>query len=772
MLKAIRTYLVVFFWLSAGLVAMGSGYVSDTTSTSSDSADGLASSEAYPSDRISPFYDINPFAYDTSRYTEGDIVESAWRGLFGSTRDGAKEDPLYTELQGNVRKGESLADIFQTVRNLLRDLAVLREATGSGLELDIAKKILYEVDLKVAAVLATTPAFFFRFLEAEKASDFVFKVCHRCAPISELEALYSMVKALDAAQVAELSYKLFSAGGPTAAVPTPTHIDLADMGSWGPLLAQCLRNMGKNSLQTASDLGENSEDFIVRVCNAQHVCNAYEQLRKLAQKDFQAVLEQTFQALSTIQKAEIPAPPTGHGGYARFLAQALYNIFGGKSEALLFLEELGRLQASGLAARPDVWGAPHDYFYRKYYVPALDVNEKLSLINTLKCRSQEFLDRFEDKKIDDKELHVFAFNVGQGNCIILRHGNESAIIDAGKGNGLDKPDDKSQFDRFVLPKITALLRGTQLKAVFITHPHTDHYNLLWDLIEGVKLGGGYPIFLGGAEQNWNTGRGGKLGDFWKQACEQRDLFFVTHDVRHKNGRICAKPIFDDIFRGTTFEFILPVKEWKTADNTCSFFLKVCHSSADCSFLFTGDAEGQNLDHITGHVYKEEHSDTLWKVISPEFKPFIQRSALSPDKALEGMLYKENRRALRNIAVAFAPHHGTGTKGSQTVLSHLSNLKYPPALFVVSSVVTGKDQNPPESTIRMVGKAPARHGPHAVTFHKGDQMDYKFTRRRIYTTEAAPGGAYWFKSDGKHIELYSAYPNEHNLGDIGFLSIND
>lgn len=750
---------------------MGSGYVSDTTSTSSDSADGISLLAPYPSERISPFYDINPFAYDTSRYTAGDIVESAWRGLFGSTRSGAGEDPIYTDLQRVVEKGGSLAAIFQTVWDCLQDPVKLRNTVASGLELEIAKKILDEVGLKVAAVLAADPSSFFGSLGAHDATDFAFKVCKRCVPVSELEALYSMVNALPRVQLEELNKTMPPPTSLAIAAPAPPHATPYDIGSWGPFLAQCLRNMGKSSLQAPCGLGENSKDFIVRACNAQGVRDAHKMIMQLKPAPFRLVLEHIFSALDTIQKTEIPMPPAGPNDYARFLAQALYNIFGGKSEALLFLEELGRLQASGLAARPDVWGAPHDYFYRKYYVPALDVSNKLKLIGTHRCPSQEFLARFEDKKIDNKELHVFAFNVGQGNCIILRHGNESAIIDAGKGNGLDKPDDKSQFDRFVLPKITALLRETKLKAVFVTHPHTDHYNLLWDLIEGEKLSRGYPIFLGGAEQNWNTGRGGKLGDFWKRVCKQWDLFFVTHDVRDKNDEI-YKPIFDDIFTGTTFQFILPVKKWNVADNTCSFFLKVCHGSADCSFLFTGDAEGQNLDHITGHVYKEEHCDALWEAISPEFKPFIQRSALSPDKALEGMLYKENRRALRNIAVAFAPHHGTGTKGSQTVLSHLSNLKYPPALFVVSSVVTGKDQNPPESTIRMVGKAPARHGPHAVTFHKGDQMDYKFTRRRIYITEAAPGGAYWFKSDGKQIELYSAYPKEDASGDIGFLSIND
>ena len=86
-------------------------------------------------------------------------------------------------------------------------------------------------------------------------------------------------------------------------------------------------------------------------------------------------------------------------------------------------------------------------------------------------------------------------------------------------------------------------------------------------------------------------------------------------------------------------------------------------------------------------------------------------------------------------------------------------------------VTQKDKNPPESTILMVSKA-INQKPHAITFHKegqNGQMDYKFTKRRIYSTEAAPGGVYWFMSNGGGISLYNAYPNDPS-GDVGFCTV--
>lgn len=193
-------------------------------------------------------------------------------------------------------------------------------------------------------------------------------------------------------------------------------------------------------------------------------------------------------------------------------------------------------------------------------------------------------------------------------------------------------------------------------------------------------------------------------------------------------------------------------------------------------MFTGDAYKSNFDNVVGYVHKNFHARLLHNAIDSRYRASLRvEQYTNMDE-----FFKNNRRLLQKLGVLFAPHHGTDSNGSQDIPSYMWGLKNPPATCVINSFVEGSDHNPVVSSIRMVPRD-KEHQLHAVTFWRGGKRgdtnaskDFKFTSRRIYVTEAAPGGAYWFRSDGEIIEMYNAYRRsffgENSEDNIGFQPI--
>jgi beta-lactamase superfamily II metal-dependent hydrolase len=95
------------------------------------------------------------------------------------------------------------------------------------------------------------------------------------------------------------------------------------------------------------------------------------------------------------------------------------------------------------------------------------------------------LKKFQDIgiNVNDGNLYIVAFNVGQANFIILKKENRVVIVDAGMQKGF-QPEFTGKLDN--------LLSGATVEAVFITHPHLDHFSLIGgcniDLLKLYKAG--------------------------------------------------------------------------------------------------------------------------------------------------------------------------------------------------------------------------------------------------------------------------------------------
>jgi beta-lactamase superfamily II metal-dependent hydrolase len=104
-----------------------------------------------------------------------------------------------------------------------------------------------------------------------------------------------------------------------------------------------------------------------------------------------------------------------------------------------------------------------------------------------------------------QELAVHFMNVGQGDgtLIVCPNGNR-ILVDAGSAGGGDAQAVRSYF----LANLDAV--NPSLNTLVITHPDTDHYNFLDDLLSGVTVGN---IFRVGVESDYSTWFWTWLGNF-------------------------------------------------------------------------------------------------------------------------------------------------------------------------------------------------------------------------------------------------------------------
>lgn len=67
-------------------------------------------------------------------------------------------------------------------------------------------------------------------------------------------------------------------------------------------------------------------------------------------------------------------------------------------------------------------------------------------------------------------VKIWIFNCGQGNCVVMKHNDKAAIIDAGTLKA-------SRYDTNI-DKISGVLRDATINAIIVTHPDKDHLSYL------------------------------------------------------------------------------------------------------------------------------------------------------------------------------------------------------------------------------------------------------------------------------------------------------
>ena len=170
----------------------------------------------------------------------------------------------------------------------------------------------------------------------------------------------------------------------------------------------------------------------------------------------------------------------------------------------------------------------------------------------------------------DDELVAYFIDVGQGdaNFIELPNG-DTMLIDAGIASSGDD-----------IIEYIEDLGYTDIDYVIATHPHADHIGGMAEVIEAFDIG---TIYMPRAVSTSKT---------------YENLLETIGDkgLEIHTGRAGVEVLNED---NLSIEMLAPVQDSYSNLNNYSIVLKITYG--DTSFLYTGDAEEESLDEITGDL---------------------------------------------------------------------------------------------------------------------------------------------------------------------------
>lgn len=178
---------------------------------------------------------------------------------------------------------------------------------------------------------------------------------------------------------------------------------------------------------------------------------------------------------------------------------------------------------------------------------------------------------------DGVDLEVHFIDVGQGEAILIKKGNESMLIDAGKNVSVD-----------LIVSYLKKQKVRKLEYVIGTHPHEDHIGGLDAVIDNFDIG---KVIMPNAIATTKT-------------------FEDVLDSINKKGLSITKAKSGDIydFNGASFIILAPNQDEYSNLNNYSVVVKLTYGAN--SFLFTGDAEAQSEEEILTKNKRSLKADVL------------------------------------------------------------------------------------------------------------------------------------------------------------------
>lgn len=340
----------------------------------------------------------------------------------------------------------------------------------------------------------------------------------------------------------------------------------------------------------------------------------------------------------------------------------------------------------------------------------------------------------------------------------------------------DKIDDAIKYykDKFISVireenscSFRILFRGKpRVEAVFITHPHIDHYSLLSKICN--QFPGSFSrtkYYIGGPKNEWNIRESKKfLKEIKPKTIEYLEpeydarYFTFLKDVKFKVlGQSKPKNLIDK--------------------NQFSLIISVYYEGV--RILFTGDAEGEvlkrikidkpNVDNMITEKRGEFYSfvNEIESIIktgrSENAKKNIRHSIYSKlDNFLKDVKdenakkkykeYVDSMLDIENSLVVYEPHHGSMTANSHEIYNYLY-AQDTKQLFFVSSFLESKDLLPSEESV--CNKRKSKHvktRKHPIVYFKNGIPTMSVTTDPVFITGSAPENLYLIKIEKGQVGL--------------------
>ena len=286
------------------------------------------------------------------------------------------------------------------------------------------------------------------------------------------------------------------------------------------------------------------------------------------------------------------------------------------------------------------------------------------------------------------ELQVTFLDVGQGDCIFLQTENGDSYLTDGGSSSVSK------VGKYRMIPFLKYQGASQIKAVFVSHADSDHYNGIAELLEQAELEGirvENLVLTDIADECRSEG--------YEELVELAGQNGITVQLLHEGQQLQDGELL--------FQCLHPSKGYRAEDlNETSMVLLVTYR--EFSMLLTGDVQGAGEEHLTQELqdWREPGVTQMQDVIRIAGEEESMEEQSIEDERIEEQI--EEKRSQNKMGVNHAEteltvlkvaHHGSKNSTSEEFLKAAN-----PKLAIISCGEGNRYGHPHEETLERLEKA--------------------------------------------------------------------
>ena len=290
------------------------------------------------------------------------------------------------------------------------------------------------------------------------------------------------------------------------------------------------------------------------------------------------------------------------------------------------------------------------------------------------------------------ELKVTFLDVGQGDCIFLQTENGASYLTDGGSSSVSK------VGKYRMIPFLKYQGASQIKAVFVSHADSDHYNGIAELLEQAELEGirvENLVLTDIADECRSEG--------YEELVELAGQNGITVQLLHEGQQLQDGELL--------FQCLHPSKGYRAEDlNETSMVLLVTYR--EFSMLLTGDVQGAGEEHLTQELqdWKEPGVTQMQDVIriSGEEESMeeesIEEQSIEDERIEEQIEEKRPQNKMganhteTELTILKVAHHGSKNSTSEEFLKAAN-----PKLAIISCGEGNRYGHPHEETLERLEK---------------------------------------------------------------------
>ena len=286
------------------------------------------------------------------------------------------------------------------------------------------------------------------------------------------------------------------------------------------------------------------------------------------------------------------------------------------------------------------------------------------------------------------ELKVTFLDVGQGDCIFLQTENGASYLTDGGSSSVSK------VGKYRMIPFLKYQGASQIKAVFVSHADSDHYNGIAELLEQAELEGiriENLVLTDIADECRSEG--------YEELVELAGQNGITVQLLHEGQQLQDGELL--------FQCLHPSKGYQAEDlNETSMVLLVTYR--EFSMLLTGDVQGAGEEHLTQELqdWKKPGVTQMQDVIRISGEEESMEEESIEDERIEEQIEEkkpQNKMGANHteteLTILKVAHHGSKNSTSEEFLKAAN-----PKLAIISCGKGNRYGHPHEETLERLEKA--------------------------------------------------------------------